>query len=598
MSEPRKINRSGASAGRSIRRPQDTQGRQTGQFEIPDLKGKTAPQPPASGAQAAPSTGVRRPAQAPVQAAYPSTGTRSAAQAAGQPSRSAAPRPVSQTAGQASRPATGTRPMSQTAGQASRPATGTRPVSQTAGQTSRPATGTRPAAQTAGYTSRPAAGTRSAAQTGGQASGIHFASQGTGRTSGSSRSQGQNSRSGAAHSASHGGGRGGSGRKGRKGGAVAAKRGNVFFGVLTTLIIIMAIFYLAFRIIMGSIAPESGTVSISDMISTPEEYQGDQLNVLVVGVDWDEDRAYGTNDSNTNDGNTDMIMYVHFDLKENQLYMLQIPRNTLVAGVYNSGNYQINNVAMYNDGYASLADCIYKMYGLPVDRYVAIDMASFREIVDAFNGVEVYVPHDMEDGKGSKLYAGYQTLHGEQAEFFVRCRYGKGFERSDLDRLNMQRYFYSALFRRLRSISVWEAVKMVPIAMEYVTTDLSASDIASLAVSFLKVDSSNIMICQLPSCNAEPYNGNSVLITARQESADLLNQYFRDYTGPMDASQLQLPDWTATSGASDPNIQFMNSLDAEAEQGQQDVNIDGSYNVITDTPEETAAPEATQEPAA
>ncbi len=558
MSEPRKINRSGASSGRSIRRPQDTQGRQTGQFEIPDLKGKTSPQASASGAQAAPSTGVRRPAQASGQAAYPSTGTRSAAQSAGQTSR---------------------------------PATGTR----SAGQTSRPATGTRPAAQAAGYASRPTTGARPASQTGGQ---INFASQGTGRTSGSSRSQGQNSRSAAAHSASHGGGRGGSGRKGGKGGAVAAKRGNVFFGVLTTLIIIMAIFYLAFRIIMGSIAPESGTVSISDMISTPEEYQGDQLNVLVVGVDWDEDRAYGTNDSNTNDGNTDMIMYVHFDLKENQLYMLQIPRNTLVAGVYNSGNYQINNVAMYNDGYASLADCIYKMYGLPVDRYVAIDMASFREIVDAFNGVEVYVPHDMEDGQGSKLYAGYQTLHGEQAEFFVRCRYGKGFERSDLDRLNMQRYFYSALFRRLRSISVWEAVKMVPIAMEYVTTDLSASDIASLAVSFLKVDSSNIMICQLPSCNAEPYNGNSVLLTARQESADLLNQYFRDYTGPMDASQLQLPDWTATSGASDPNIQFMNALDAEAEQGQQDLNIDGSYNVITDTPEETAAPEATQEPAA
>lgn len=574
MSEPRKINRSGASSGRSIRRPQDTQGRQTGQFEIPDLKGKTAPQPPASGAQTAPSTGVRRPAQASGQAAYPSTGTRPAPQSAGQTSRpAAAPRPVSQTAGQTSRPATGTR---------------------SAGQTSRPATGTRPAAQAAGYASRPTTGARPASQTGGQ---INFASQGTGRTSGSSRSQGQGTRSSAAHSASHGG-RGGSGRKGRKGGAVAAKRGNVFFGVLTTLIIIMAIFYLAFRIIMGSIAPESGTVSISDMISTPEEYQGDQLNVLVVGVDWDEDRAYGTNDSNTNDGNTDMIMYVHFDLKENQLYMLQIPRNTLVAGVYNSGNYQINNVAMYNDGYASLADCIYKMFGLPVDRYVAIDMASFREIVDAFNGVEVYVPHDMEDGQGSKLYAGYQTLHGEQAEFFVRCRYGKGFERSDLDRLNMQRYFYSALFRRLRSISVWEAVKMVPIAMEYVTTDLSASDIASLAVSFLKVDSSNIMICQLPSCNAEPYNGNSVLLTARQESADLLNQYFRDYTGPMDASQLQLPDWTATSGASDPNIQFMNALDAEAEQGQQDLNIDGSYNVITDTPEETAAPEATQEPAA
>ena len=549
MSEPRKINRSGASTGRSIRRPQDTQGRQTGQFEIPDLKGSTQQRPvSAASSQAAPGTGTRPVSQTSGQAARPATGTR----------------PASQASGQTTRPAAGTRPASQASGQTTRPVTGTRPASQASGQTTRPATGTRPA----GQASRPASGTRSGAHTPSHAAPAHGSSHGSGR---SPRA---------------------------KGGTAVARRGNIFFGVLTTLIVILLIFYIAFRVIMGAMAPESGTLSISDIITTPEEYQGDQLNVLVVGVDWDEDRAYGTNDTNTNDGNTDMIMYVHFDLKEEQLYMLQIPRNTLVAGVYNSGNYQINNVAMYNDGYASLADCIYKMYGLSVDRYVAIDMASFRAIVDAFNGVEVYVPHDIEDGKGSKLYAGYQTLYGEEAEFFVRCRYGEGYERSDLDRLNMQRYFYSALFRRLRSISVWEAVKMVPIAMEYITTDLSASDIASLAVSFLKVDSSNIMICQMPSCNAEPYNGNSVLITARQEAADLLNQYFRDYTGPMDASQLQLPDWTATSGASDPNVQFMNSLDSEAEQGQQDLNIDGSYNVITETPEETPAPEETQEPAA
>ena len=39
-------------------------------------------------------------------------------------------------------------------------------------------------------------------------------------------------------------------------------------------------------------------------------------------------------------------------------------------------------------------------------------------------------------------------LDGASAEFFVRCRHGDGYANSDIDRLNMQRYFYAGLFKR------------------------------------------------------------------------------------------------------------------------------------------------------
>ena len=90
----------------------------------------------------------------------------------------------------------------------------------------------------------------------------------------------------------------------------------------------------------------------------------------------------------------------------------------------------------------------------------------------------------------------------------------------------MQRQFYSALFRRLKSIgNIWDVAKLTPAVLNYMETSLSASQLVSFAVSMLKIDSSKIMICQMPIKMAGKYNGQAVVYPARQEDADLLNQY-------------------------------------------------------------------------
>ena len=58
----------------------------------------------------------------------------------------------------------------------------------------------------------------------------------------------------------------------------------------------------------------------------------------------------------------------------------------------------------------------------------------------------------------------------------------------------------------------------------------------------LKIDSHKIMIAQMPVISGPQYQGQALLYPARQEDADLLNQYFRENTGPVDASQLNLCD--------------------------------------------------------
>ena len=379
--------------------------------------------------------------------------------------------------------------------------------------------------------------------------------------------------------------------------------------LLITLLVIALIFGGAFALIMGAITPAGGNIKLNQLINTPKEFQGKEFNILVTGVDRSSTgdlSAGAANDSNVNDGMTDMILYVHFNNETGEMKMLQIPRDTMVTTDTSvSGNFRINGVAKTqgsdgNNNMAALCELVADQYKLPIDGFMTIRLEMLTELVDLFGGVEINVPMDVDYaalGLGdSVIHAGYQTLNGASMEFLLRAR--KIYPDGDIGRLNMQRQFYAALFRKLKSIgNIWDVAKLTPAVLNYMETNLSASDLISFAISMLKIDSSKIMICQMPVISGPQYNGQSLLYPARQADADLLNQYFRENTGPVDASQLNLCDnvidlsgYTAT----DPNIQQMGGLMAAADDAQKNENLDGS-NQVTDimASESTAESEST-----
>ena len=362
--------------------------------------------------------------------------------------------------------------------------------------------------------------------------------------------------------------------------------------LLITLLDIALIFGGAFALIMGAIAPESGNIKLNQLINTPKEFQGKELNFLMVGIDRSSQKeGDDLNDAGVDDGNTDMILYVHFNNETGEMKMLQIPRDTMVTTDRSvSGNYRINNIAKTQAAdsnsmnMAALCTQVSNMYQLPIDGYMTIRLEMLVQLVDTFGGIELYVPQEM-DYKGSHLDQGYQTLNGDACEFLLRTRHV--YNNGDIGRLNMQRQFYSALFRRLKSIgNIWDVAKLTPAVLNYMETSLSASQLVSFAVSMLKIDSSKIMICQMPIKMAGKYNGQAVVYPARQEDADILNQYFRENTGFVDASELQLCDDASVLGfdlsgytATDANVQYMGQLNQEAADAQQNQNLDGSHTV-------------------
>ena len=350
-----------------------------------------------------------------------------------------------------------------------------------------------------------------------------------------------------------------------------------------------------------SLRPDDSTPTIQEEVKTAEEYKGDVVNILVCGIDYEEGRNYS--DASSNDGMTDMILYCQFDIKNGALHMLQIPRNSLVATqnrkitlsngkTYAASNYQINSVALSNGGsIAALADVIYDQYRLPVDYYVSVDMQALVEMVDNFGGIEVYIPHDMSFA-GSVLKQGYRNLDGASAEFFVRCRHGEGYANSDIDRLNMQRYFYAGLFKRVRSMGVTDVIAQLPLVFNnYIHTDMDLTTIAKMLVSFTRIDSANIMLAQTPVFMGVPnvgktssFDGYSCVVPDAGSIAELLNTYFRNYTGPVSAEEMNLVtnNWPHGTASTSANVQFVGQLDKESDDAILSGDTDVAGATTTD----------------
>ncbi|MGW5875543.1 LCP family protein [Nocardiopsis terrae] len=84
--------------------------------------------------------------------------------------------------------------------------------------------------------------------------------------------------------------------------------------------------------------------------------------------------------------------------------------------------------------------------GVRIDHYVEIGMGGFVDLVDAVGGVELCPEEPMADPKaGLDIEAGCQEMDGGTALGYVRTR---ATARADLDRIQRQREFFSALIQK------------------------------------------------------------------------------------------------------------------------------------------------------
>ena len=115
-------------------------------------------------------------------------------------------------------------------------------------------------------------------------------------------------------------------------------------------------------------------------------------------------------------------------------------------------------------GPAPLVETFERAAGVQVDHYVEIGMGGFVDLVDAVGGVELCPEAPMSDPKaGLDVDAGCQEMDGGTALGYVRTRDSP---RADLDRIQRQREFFSALIQEAGAPStLFNPFQSVPLVL-------------------------------------------------------------------------------------------------------------------------------------
>lgn len=251
---------------------------------------------------------------------------------------------------------------------------------------------------------------------------------------------------------------------------------------------------------------------------------------------------------------TDIIMVCCYDLNKNELNILQIPRDTYVGDI-TSG--KINAVYKFpRDGESkikALIRCINSKFGLPIDHYATFTIKGTEKIIDIMGGVEIKLDKDytlIDDTttpQQKKVFKkGKVTLDGQWATALIRHR--KSFAQGDMGRLVNQRAIYSAILKQLTSASFSEITEIVTNCMDDLSTDLTLGLALGYAEKAYNLNLKKVNIMSLPGQTAT-INGLSCWVCHKDETVELLNQYFLPYDTKVTSADLSIIDY-AEYGAS------------------------------------------------
>jgi len=124
-----------------------------------------------------------------------------------------------------------------------------------------------------------------------------------------------------------------------------------------------------------------------------------------------------------------------------------------------------------------------KITGIKIDYYMLVDLAGFRNVVDAVDGIYMDVRpqglyyHDPEQDLLIDIKGGYQLLDGEAAEGLIRYR--EDYARADIDRIDVQHAFMKEFFVQVlnKETLIKNAYDIVTTLLNYTRTNFKARDI-------------------------------------------------------------------------------------------------------------------------
>lgn len=219
------------------------------------------------------------------------------------------------------------------------------------------------------------------------------------------------------------------------------------------------------------------------------------MNILLLGVDENEDGSDGRSDTNilmSVDSKEKTIRLVSF-LRDSYLEIPEVGKNKL-------------NAAYATGGVVRTMQTLENNYRINMDRYVSIDFQNFATVIDKMGGLDVPMSEAAcqaeNEALGTHLTPGVNHLDGELCLYYARIRYATDeFGSNDYGRTARQRQVIELMVQKMKSMNFWDAGKIVYDYLPYVETNLSNSELLYLARIAASLSDYEMKSMQIPAPN-------------------------------------------------------------------------------------------------
>ena len=283
----------------------------------------------------------------------------------------------------------------------------------------------------------------------------------------------------------------------------------IVLGVLV--VVATSAFVMAYKKLEGNI----NEISIGDIgvRPVPVKVEGPKrpMNVLVMG----SDNRDGTNIGGDTPGLSDTTILLHLSADRQRAYGVSLPRDAMVdrpqCSTKNGKKTVPGGMTQFNAAYAvggpaCTIKTVERLTDIRIDHFVVIDLAGFKEMVNAVNGVTVCVPEEVNDDIGNiHLPKGTYKVNGNQALDYVRVRHDIGAETGDIGRMKRQQTFIAAMVQKVVSKGTLanpvRLYRFLDAATNSLTTDTEFAnlrELASLGTSLKNIGLDNVQFITVP----------------------------------------------------------------------------------------------------
>ena len=397
----------------------------------------------------------------------------------------------------------------------------------------------------------------------------------------------------------------------------------VLFIVLTVIAAIVVALFIFYKLTV--VRPE-----VPNLVEQPDLQQGEEFETTGPKVYGDRKEDFFTflviGRDTGGGGNTDTLMVVSYDIPNQQLNVLNLPRDTMVNVPWDVKkiNSVYNYASLYDkDGVDFLKEEISYLIGFQPDFTVVVEWEAVGELVDAIGPVEFDVPYDMNYDDGTQdlhihLEAGLQEIDGDKAMQLLRWRknnkivngqfvsYG-GYVNGDLGRIQTQQDFISAVIDKcLSSLSVDKLPALAQIFMNNVDTrgTLTVGNIAWFAQEAILggLSMENVNFMTLPAEGVYVYsrtvgNNQSYVVPIPDETLEMINTYFNPFEEDITLDQLDLMSVNDDGTLSSTSGYVEDTAAAGSQQSSSSQSkSDNTSNSTVSTPKPSATPKTTSTP--